>query len=102
MRVSVIVPVFNEAELIRPFLMHLRERAAEAEIIVADGGSTDGTVDLAKNFCDQLVETERNRARQMNAGARVARGHILWFIHVDAEVPWGCLDEIQRIMDDPR
>src|SRR6266571_5939715 len=98
---SIIVPVFNEALLIRPFLKQLRERAPEAEIIVADGGSSDSTVDLATGFCDQLVRSEPNRAIQMNAGARAARGDILWFVHVDAELPLRCLDEIGRIMDDP-
>ena len=101
MQISVIVPVFNEAPLIRPFLRHLRERAPGAEIIVADGGSTDGTADLASGFCDQLVLSERNRAIQMNFGARAAHGDILWFVHVDAEVPHGCLDEIERLMNDP-
>jgi rSAM/selenodomain-associated transferase 2 len=101
MQVSIIVPVFDEAPLIRPFLRHLRERAAGAEMIVADGGSTDGTADLAPGFCDQLVVSERNRAIQMNAGGRAAHGDILWFVHADAEVPWGCLEEIERIMDDP-
>ena len=98
---SVIVPVFNEAPLIRPFLQHLRDRASEAEIIVADGGSTDGTADLVSGFCDQIVASERNRAVQMNAGARAARGDILWFVHADAEVPHGCLAEIERLMNDP-
>src|SRR5438477_8826332 len=74
---SIIVPVFKEALLIWPFLQHLRERAPEAEIIVADGGSSDGTVDLATGFCDQLVRSESNRAIQMNTGARAARGDIL-------------------------
>ena len=99
---SVIVPVFNEAQLIRPFLQHLRDRATGAEIIVADGGSSDGTAELVAGFCDQLVGSERNRGVQMNAGARVACGDILWFVHVDAEVPSGCLDEIARIVDDPK
>jgi rSAM/selenodomain-associated transferase 2 len=99
---SIIVPVFNEAPLLRPFLAHLRERAAGAEIIVADGGSYDGTVDLARGLCDQFVVSKRNRARQMNAGARAAHGDILWFVHVDAEIPWGCLHEIEHIMDDPK
>src|SRR6266513_5844635 len=93
---SIIVPVFNEATLIRPFLQHLRERAPEAEVVVADGGSTDGTDRLAAGFCDQLVRSERNRGVQMNAGACVACGDILWFVHVDAEVPSRCLDEIAR------
>jgi rSAM/selenodomain-associated transferase 2 len=101
MRMSVIVPVFNEVLLIRPFLLHLRERAPEVEIIVADGGSSDGTVDLATGLCDRLVRSEPNRAIQMNTGARAARGEILWFVHVDAELPLGCLDEIGRVMDEP-
>jgi rSAM/selenodomain-associated transferase 2 len=100
-QISIIVPVFNEASLIRPFLQHLRERAPEAEIIVADGGSSDGTDRLAAGFCDRLVESDRGRARQMNTGARAARGQILWFVHVDARLPLKCLDEIARIMDDP-
>jgi len=101
MQVSIIVPVLNEAPLIRPFLEHLRERAAEAEIIVVDGASTDGTDELSAGFCDQLVQSERSRAMQMNAGASAAGGDILWFVHVDAEVPTGCLDEIDRIMRNP-
>jgi rSAM/selenodomain-associated transferase 2 len=100
MQFSIIVPVFNEAPLIRRFLGHLRERAPGAEIIVADGKSTDGTADLAAGFCDRLVESQRSRARQMNAGAHVARGDILWFVHADAELPSQCLDEIARIMED--
>src|SRR4030095_14365383 len=98
---SVIVPVFNEAAHIRPFLRHLRDRASEAEIIVADGGSTDETATLSVGFCDQLVRSEPNRAVQMSVGARAARGEVLWFVHVDAEVPQGCLDEIARILNDP-
>jgi rSAM/selenodomain-associated transferase 2 len=100
-QISIIVPVFNEASLIRPFLQHLRKRAPDAEIIVADGGSSDGTDRLAAGFCDQLVESDRGRGRQMNTGARAARGEILWFVHVDAKLPLQCLDEIRRIMDDP-
>jgi len=99
-KVSIIVPVFNEASLVRPFLQHLRDRAPEAEIIVADGRSTDDTADLSVGFCDQLVRSEPNRAVQMNVGARAARGEVLWFVHVDAEVPRGCLHEIEQIMDD--
>ena len=100
-QISIIIPAFNEAPLIRPFLQHLRERAPEAEIIVADGGSSDGTDRLAAGLCDRLVKSERGRAVQMNAGARSARGEVLWFVHVDAKLPLQCLDEIARMMDDP-
>jgi rSAM/selenodomain-associated transferase 2 len=102
MQISIIIPVFNEAPLIQPFLAHLRERAPEAEIIVADGGSSDGTADLARPLADRVVHANPGRAVQMNAGALIARGDILWFVHVDAKVPWGCLSEITRITNDSR
>jgi rSAM/selenodomain-associated transferase 2 len=100
MEVSIIVPVFNEAPLIRRFLAHLRERASGAEVIVADGGSSDGTPDLAAGLCNQIVVSERNRAAQMNLGARAATGDVLWFVHVDVEVPHECLAEIARVLDE--
>jgi uncharacterized protein len=99
---SVIVPVFNEAALVRWFLQHLRDRAPEAEIIVADGGSTDDTAVLSTGLCDQLVRSQPNRAVQMNLGARAAHGDVFWFVHVDAEVPQGCLNEITRVLEDPK
>jgi rSAM/selenodomain-associated transferase 2 len=102
MQISVIIPVFNEAALIRPFLRDLRERTRGAEIIVVDGASTDGTDRLAQGLCDQLVRGgERSRAKQMNAGAEAAGGDILWFLHADVEVPLESLNEIERIMRDP-
>ena len=100
MQFSIIVPVYNESSLIRSFLQDLRERTPGSEIIVADGGSSDGTPDLAAGLCNQIVVGERNRAAQMNLGARAARGDVLWFVHVDGEVPKECLGEIARILDD--
>jgi rSAM/selenodomain-associated transferase 2 len=103
MRVTIIIPVFNEAPLIRPFLSNLRERTRGAEIIVVDGASTDGTDRLAQGFCDQVIRSgERSRAKQMNVGADAAGGDILWFLHADAEVPLESLNEIGRIMRDPK
>jgi rSAM/selenodomain-associated transferase 2 len=97
-QVSIVVPVFNEASLIRAALIRLRERAPEAEIIVVDGSSTDGTAEWAAGFCDRLVTTVANRAVQMNAGAAVTRGDVLWFVHVDAEVPAGSLAAIEKAL----
>jgi rSAM/selenodomain-associated transferase 2 len=102
MTISIIVPTLNEAELIQSFIKHLHERAPKAEIIVADAGSSDGTAELAAPFADRVIHAKPGRAAQMNAGALVAHGDILWFLHVDAEVPRNCLDEIERIMNDPR
>ena len=103
MQVSIIVPVFNEALLIRPFLSNLRERTRGAEIIVVDGASTDATERLAQGFCDRVIKSEEpSRAKQMNAGANAASGDIFWFLHADAEVPEDSLNEIGRIMRCPK
>src|SRR5215475_7228748 len=103
MQVSIIIPVFNEAPLILPFLSNLRERTRGAEIIVVDGASTDRSDQLAQGFCDQVIRSgERSRAKQMNVGADAARGDIFWFVHADAKVPLESLNEISRIMHDPK
>src|SRR5215469_5205614 len=103
MQVSIIIPVLNEAALIRPFLSNLRDRTRGAEIIVVDGASTDGTDQLAEGFCDQSIRSgERSRARQMNLGVDAAHGDVFWFLHADAKVPLESLNEIGRIMRDPK
>jgi rSAM/selenodomain-associated transferase 2 len=52
-----------------------------------DGGSSDGTPELAAALCDHLLRSEKGRARQMNAGARIARGDALLFLHADTRLP---------------
>lgn len=98
--VSIIVPVLNEARAIGPFLAHLRAHASAAEIIVVDGGSSDGTPDLAAKLADQVVIAAANRALQMNAGAANSRGNILWFLHSDVQIPIESLRVIEQIMND--
>jgi rSAM/selenodomain-associated transferase 2 len=84
-RLSIVVPVLNEAATIRPALEALRGRGLE--VIVADGGSTDGTAALAAGLCDRVVSAPRGRAAQMNAGAAAATGNILVFLHADTRLP---------------
>src|SRR5205823_14981939 len=72
-RISIDVPVWNEAPLICPFLEHVRERAPETEIIVADGGSSEGTAELAETFAERIGRTRWNRTVQLHDGARVDR-----------------------------
>lgn len=93
MRLSIILPVLNEATAIGAALRRLREQAADAELIVADGGSSDGTPELARADA-RVVTAERGRARQMNAGARAATGDWLLFLHVDTRLPEGFETEI--------
>jgi rSAM/selenodomain-associated transferase 2 len=93
---SVIVPVLNEAEIIRGFLLHLRAVAPGAEIIVVDGCSAADTVAVCQGLADRLLRAPRGRATQMNAGAAIARGEVLWFLHADSRLPIDATAEIEQ------
>jgi rSAM/selenodomain-associated transferase 2 len=87
-RLSIIIPVLNEAATIASTLTALAPyRARGVEVIVADGGSSEGTVRLALPLCDQVVTAPRGRGAQMNAGAAAAQGDVLLFLHADTELP---------------
>lgn len=85
---SIVVPVLDEAPGIAATLESLAPlRARGAEIIVVDGGSRDATVARAQGLADRVIEGPRGRARQMNAGAAVARAPALLFLHADTRLP---------------
>ena len=85
--ISIIIPVLNEAAIIENTLVRLQGNS-EAEIIVVDGGSSDETVLLAKKTkVTVITEVAGGRAAQMNAGANIARGDILLFLHLDTQLP---------------
>ena len=82
------MPCLDEAAGIVSALTVLQPlRDAGHEVIVVDGGSGDGTAELAAGLCDRVVASARGRAIQMNAGARAARGDVLLFLHADTRVP---------------
>jgi rSAM/selenodomain-associated transferase 2 len=86
--ISIIVPTLNEAERIVTCLQSLRAlRKRGAELIVADGGSTDATLVLAKPWADRVLVGPRGRAKQMNLGASNAGGDVLLFLHADTQLP---------------
>jgi rSAM/selenodomain-associated transferase 2 len=88
LKLSIVVPVLNEAQEIGASLQGLAPlRRLGHEVIVADGGSADGTAQLAAPLCDRVVSSARGRGLQMNAGARHATGDALLFLHVDTVLP---------------
>lgn len=88
MRLSIIVPVLDEAALVAERLAALKPlRRRGAEVIVVDGGSLDDTVAAARSHADLVVGAARGRAAQMNAGASVADGEVLLFLHADSRLP---------------
>jgi rSAM/selenodomain-associated transferase 2 len=88
MRLSIVVPVLDEAEGIAASLQPLQVlRAQGHEVIVVDGGSRDGTPGFAQALADRVFASPRGRATQMNAGARIAHGDALLFLHADTRLP---------------
>jgi rSAM/selenodomain-associated transferase 2 len=101
MRVSVVIPVLNEADGITQMLMQLRQ-AGVWQSIVVDGGSSDDTASLARLYADEIMTSPRGRARQMNAGAPVADGEVLLFLHADTDLPRGFLRLVSDALSDPQ
>lgn len=96
--ISIVVPTLNERARITGLLESLSALPGEKEIVVADGGSTDGTAKAAEASAFsgrvRIVRCGRGRALQLNAGACAARGSVLWFVHGDAQVAPSSLADI--------
>ena len=96
--ISVIIPTLNEALRLPRILKALVDDPVTAEVIVVDGGSTDGTQDIARRSGVRLIETFPGRGGQLRAGAEIATGEVLWFVHADCQVPPGAVQAIERQM----
>lgn len=94
-KISIIIPILNEAKIIGKLLQHLITNAKhpeQLEIIVVDGGSTDESETIVNEFADNLkpcrfIKSPKGRAKQMNTGAKQAENDILYFLHADSFPP---------------
>ena len=101
MDISVIIPTLNEAATIGETLRRVRSRGS-CEVIVVDGGSDDGTPELARPQADLVLSAGRGRATQMNVGARAASGQVLLFLHADTVLPPNFPALLENALRNPR
>ncbi|MEA3410177.1 MAG: TIGR04283 family arsenosugar biosynthesis glycosyltransferase [Pseudomonadota bacterium] len=96
--VSVIIPVLNEARNLALLLVALDAETVSHEVIVVDGGSSDGSVDIVGGLGVRVLRGPRGRGQQLAAGAVEARGDTLLFLHADTRLPSGALSAMTRAL----
>lgn len=96
-RISVIIPAVNEAQTIAQAI-ESASGGADVEVIVVDGGSHDGTRQIARATGAQVISSAAGRGHQMNAGAATARGSILLFLHADTLLPVGFQRDVCEVL----
>ena len=99
--VSVIVPVLNEADRVKACLHRLRRDFPTCELIVVDGGSSDGSAELARPLA-RVIAAPPGRGRQLDTGAQAATGDVLWFQHVDTVVEASAYGQLLTALGDAR
>ena len=100
---SIIVPVLNEQGQINSFIDEIKGQSFDGdfEIIIVDGDPQCGTIKAIRDNSVICITSSKGRARQMNAGAAIARGTILIFLHADTKLPVGALQKISQVLANP-
>ncbi|HEU4594904.1 MAG TPA: TIGR04283 family arsenosugar biosynthesis glycosyltransferase [Pyrinomonadaceae bacterium] len=101
-RLSVIIPALDEARSIGAVLDAVRLLGEGVEVLVVDGGSADGTGEIARARGARVVESVRGRGAQMHAGALAAEGDAFWFLHADTRAPRDAAARIAEALGDSR
>ena len=95
--ISIIIPTLNEEEHIGRLIRHLSDNSHEVEIIVADGNSSDRTVEIAEKEDAEVVSVQApSRPKQLNAGADLAKAELLYFVHADTLPPKNYAEQILK------
>lgn len=97
MKVSIIIPIYNEEKTILITQENLKTLKGDFEVIFVDGGSTDNTISMiSKPY--KVIKSEKGRANQMNKGALCSLGEVLFFMHCDSKFEKSIVSEIQEVM----
>ena len=96
-KISIIIPILNEAKILDQTLSQLQPELRHHELIIVDGGSTDGSIRIAEKY-GKLLTSARGRARQLNTGAAAATGDILLFLHADTWLEPGALRAVEAAL----
>ena len=97
-RISIIVPVYNEETTVEAMMRQLEPYRDKAEIVFVDGGSSDRTLELIGNRY-RVISSPKGRGIQMNAGAKASEGDVLFFLHCDSVIPDDILTQIRAVME---
>jgi rSAM/selenodomain-associated transferase 2 len=100
--VGIVVPALNEAAHLDGILSDVRAIECVGDVLVVDGGSSDGTVELARSAGARVITAARGRGQQLNAGARAVAGDWLCFLHADVRMPRGARDALPAAVADER
>lgn len=97
MKISIIIPIYNEEATIKNTQAQLKALSRNTEVIFVDGGSTDNTTNMILEPF-KLIRSEKGRANQMNKGALESSGEVLFFMHCDSILPKNAEEEIEEVM----
>lgn len=98
---GIVVPVYNEAKILEGALSRLQRFAETLPVVVVDGGSTDGSAQIARRFFPVQAHGEPNRGAQLNRGAQCLATDVLLFLHADSQLPPGFQQHIRRALLEP-
>ncbi len=101
MKISIIIPVYNE-ETTLPVTLSQLKLSDNEELVVVDGGSNDRTLEISKRFTEKVFVTEKGRGRQLRKGAELATGGILFFLHADCLPPENAFSIIREVILDSK
>ena len=101
MPLSIVIPTLDEASALPALLADLALLGVSHEVIVADGGSTDDTPEIARRAGAKVVRAPRGRGQQLAAGARAARSDVLCFLHADVRLSPGARSAVERAVGLP-